>query len=309
VIFSFVAVAAADFSALQSEISFVDNVNSGYSVQFTLTNPTMESIEVPLHLTPLAGITADIFEIDGPGTVEYTGMIARRFAEEMLRVAAGQSVTGTADLSLDYSFSTTGTYKMTWRFGASPPVKIEVLNVYGNRRLAAMNITEAPNNFANCQAGERNQVLAADTQATTDCRNSFNCLNANSCTARYVTWFGVNNAGRYQQTTRNFNALQSEFNRGNYRIHCNPNNCPANTYAFVYPTDRTHVVYLCSVFWRIPGERAETLVHELSHFTDVASTQDFAYGQTACKNLARTNPANAVRNADNVCYFGRGYTE
>jgi len=304
------AVASADFSALQSQISFVNTLESGYSVEFTLTNPTMETIEIPMHLTPFAGITADIFEIAGPGVIEYTGMVARRFAEEMLRIAAGQSVTVTNDLSLDYSFSTTGTYKMAWRFGASAPTAIEVFHVYGNLRLAALNATfAAPNNFQNCLANERTQTLAADTQATTDCRNSFNCLNGNTCATRYVTWFGVRTDARYQQTTRNFNALQGEFNRGNYRIWCNPTNCPANTYAFVYPTDRTHVVYLCSVFWRIPAERAETLVHELSHFTDVASTQDFAYGQANCKNLARTNPANAVRNADNVCYFGRGYNE
>jgi len=302
-----VALAAADFSAIQSQIVFVDNIDSGYSVQFTLTNPTMEAIEVPMHLTPFAGITADIFEIVGYGSVEYTGLVARRYAEEMLSIAAGQSIVSTTDISMDYSFSAAGTYKMTWRFGAAAPTKIEVSNVYGNLRLAALNATEAPNQFTNCNANEQNQVRAADTQATTDCRSSFNCLNGNTCANRYVTWFGVRTDARYQQTTRNFNALQSEFNRGNYRIHCNPNNCPANTYAFVYPTDRTHVVYLCSVFWRIPAERAETLVHELSHFTDVASTQDFAYGQQPCKNLARTNPANAVRNADNVCYFGRGY--
>jgi peptidyl-Lys metalloendopeptidase len=303
-------VAAADFSQLQSQLSFVDGV-SGYSVDFTLTNPTMEAISVPIHLTPFDGITADIFEFAGPNAVTYTGMYAKRFAEEMLTIAAGQSATTTVDISFDYAFPATGIYKLLWRFGQSNPVKAEISTVYGDRRAAMRNTTDAegaPNNFVNCQATERTQTLAADTQATTDCRNSVACLNANSCAARYVTWFGVRTDARYQQTQRNFVAISNNFNSGNYRIHCNPTNCPANTYAFVYPTDRTHVVYLCSVFWRIPAERAETLVHELSHFTDVASTQDFQYGQSGCRALARSNPANAVRNADNVCYFGRGYT-
>jgi len=303
------SVAAADFDQLQAHLAFTDSFDAGYSVEFTLTNPTRNTIEVPMHLTPFDGITADIFELAGVGEVEYTGMVARRVGVDMFKIVAGQSVSTTVDISFDYSFSQAGVYKMNWRFGPAEPVKIEVSNVYGNRRFLASNSTEeAPNNFVNCNANERTNVLTADTRATQDARNSVSCLTANSCAARYVTWFGVRTDARYQQTLRNFQAIQRDFNSGNYRIHCNPNNCPANTYAFVYPTDRTHVVYLCSVFWRLPNERAETLVHELSHFTDVASTQDFAYGQGPCKTLARNNPANAVRNADNVCYFGHGYT-
>ncbi|HSN85774.1 MAG TPA: M35 family metallo-endopeptidase, partial [Thermoanaerobaculia bacterium] len=49
--------------------------------------------------------------------------------------------------------------------------------------------------------------------------------------------------------------------------------------------------------------KAGTLVHEASHFTVVAGTSDYAYGQTACKNLAISNPTNATRNADNHEYF------
>ena len=35
----------------------------------------------------------------------------------------------------------------------------------------------------------------------------------------------------------------------------------------------------------------------------VAGTQDYAYGQTACRNLAITNPTNATKNADSHEYF------
>ena len=49
--------------------------------------------------------------------------------------------------------------------------------------------------------------------------------------------------------------------------------------------------------------RAGTLIHELSHFTVVAGTSDFAYGQSAASRLARTSPSRAVRNADNHEYF------
>jgi peptidyl-Lys metalloendopeptidase len=41
----------------------------------------------------------------------------------------------------------------------------------------------------------------------------------------------------------------------------------------------------------------------MSHFDVVAGTDDFAYGQTAAKSLATSNPDDAVRNADNHEYF------
>lgn len=49
--------------------------------------------------------------------------------------------------------------------------------------------------------------------------------------------------------------------------------------------------------------QAGTLVHESSHFTANGGTDDHAYGQTACKSLALSSPANAVDNADSHEYF------
>jgi peptidyl-Lys metalloendopeptidase len=41
----------------------------------------------------------------------------------------------------------------------------------------------------------------------------------------------------------------------------------------------------------------------MSHFDVVAGTNDWVYGQSAAKNLAATNPTNALDNADNHEYF------
>ena len=45
------------------------------------------------------------------------------------------------------------------------------------------------------------------------------------------------------------------------------------TYAYVYPSDKTHIVYLCPVFFETNDEKPlskdskiGTLIHELSHF-------------------------------------------
>jgi peptidyl-Lys metalloendopeptidase len=49
--------------------------------------------------------------------------------------------------------------------------------------------------------------------------------------------------------------------------------------------------------------KAGTLVHEMSHFNVVAGTDDHAYGQSAAKSLALSNPDLALNNADSHEYF------
>ncbi len=41
----------------------------------------------------------------------------------------------------------------------------------------------------------------------------------------------------------------------------------------------------------------------MSHFNVVAGTDDWAYGQTACKSLATRAPKKAIDNADSHEYF------
>ena len=86
--------------------------------------------------------------------------------------------------------------------------------------------------------------------------------------------------------------------------------CPgteyADAYAYVYP-NQAYRVYLCGAFWAAPNagtdSRAGTIIHEVSHFTVVADTDDLAYGQTAAKSLAISSPSRAIRNADSHEYF------
>jgi peptidyl-Lys metalloendopeptidase len=46
-----------------------------------------------------------------------------------------------------------------------------------------------------------------------------------------------------------------------------------------------------------------TLVHESSHFTAHGGSTDIVYGQSGAKSLAKSNPAQAVMNADSHEYF------
>ena len=66
-------------------------------------------------------------------------------------------------------------------------------------------------------------------------------------------------------------------------------------------------IYLCGAFWAAPNtgtdSRAGTLIHESSHFTLNGGTADNAYGQTACRALAKSSPSKAIMNADSHEYF------
>jgi hypothetical protein len=100
-------------------------------------------------------------------------------------------------------------------------------------------------------------------------------------------------------------------------------------YAYVYPDDASHKIYLAPAFERAPltGEdsKAGTLSHEMSHFqdvgktsenlawydlydrfTDTGGTQDHVYGASGARQLAKDNPYNALRNADNFEYYVEG---
>ncbi|EEC00003.1 hypothetical protein MPER_00162, partial [Moniliophthora perniciosa FA553] len=70
----------------------------------------------------------------------------------------------------------------------------------------------------------------------------------------------------------------------------------SGTYAYVYPDD-FGVIYLCGAFWAAPNtgtdSRAGTLIHESSHFTAIAGTDDIVYGQSGARSLASSDPNNA----------------
>jgi len=82
----------------------------------------------------------------------------------------------------------------------------------------------------------------------------------------------------------------------------------STTYAFVQPNDTFfHNVHLCHLFDKAPAtgtdSKAETLTHEMSHFSDIGDTDDHAYGVRSCKRLAKKKPSDALNNADSFAYY------
>src|SRR6185295_20128626 len=91
-----------------------------------------------------------------------------------------------------------------------------------------------------------------------------------------------------------FNLIKAAFDTKPLTLDCS---CKKSYYAYVYPT-QPYKIYVCGAFWSAPlngtDSRSGTLVHEMSHFDVVAGTEDWAYGQTAAKSLAVSNPTKAL---------------
>jgi hypothetical protein len=88
------------------------------------------------------------------------------------------------------------------------------------------------------------------------------------------------------------------------------NRDPRKDFAHVNPADSSRRIHVGPLFWNAttpPDTKAGILVHELSHFHDIAGTRDYAYGWEA-EQLARHNGIHARRNADNIEYFVEEYS-
>jgi len=153
-----------------------------------------------------------------------------------------------------------------------------------------------------CTANERSQINTAHSTSRTMIGYAFDRVSEGGQTTQFRTWFGAFVQSRYTHTRDVIGRIRSN------NIFVGKCDDTKNVYAFVYPSDTQHNVYFCDAFWRAPNAgghdtKAGTVIHELSHFSRIGATQDYAYGTGAARNLATSNPARAVANADNYEYF------
>jgi len=268
----------------------------------------------------------------------YTGILMKRrpVTSDFVTLQPGQTIHATVDLLEGYWFPAEGHYTVSLRsyiyvflgelefaevainglqsFELYDLLSTESLTIYvsgvtpdpfvgaDDTLLGAVTIN------ANCNSSRANDLRTADTNSGTLISRVENYLGGSCNGGKYVEWMGQCDSNRYSTVRGNFNRIRSRHNAG-YRADCNGPSCSANTYAYVHPNDSTFTVYVCGAFWNAPlancnwDSKPGTIIHELSHFTSVAGTSDYAYGTTACRNLAIQNPANAIRNADNHEYL------
>lgn len=295
-------------------------------VTVTISNPGGSTVRLLRWFTPAGGIEEPVFSVKRNGeAVAYTGAYYKRppaTASDYITLKAGESITYSVNLGEYYDLSKSGDYQVSYTaasyhlftekgngFKSQDVLTSEAISLKVDGRNPKRPSTPPPpptpgsNVFDACSATQQVDITSARNQAKTYSSNSSIYLNTNTTGSRYTTWFGVYTSSRYSTVTNQFTKITEAFNNAAITYHCA---CKQPYYAYVYPT-QPYNIYLCKYFWLSPmagtDSKAGTLIHEMSHFNVVASTDDFVYGQTGAKNLAITAPNDAVMNADNHEYF------
>ena len=311
---------AGDLVVTISMVKTYYGENESPLVDVTITNVARNTVKFLSWALPTAEIEENLFAVKlGAARVVYTGAVYKRKApqaSDFITLASGQSMTGTVDLALVYDLSVSGQYTVQFDLVASklkgqatkdaPSIQSNTLSVAIDGRGGKPPVDTGP--YVKCNATQQGTLTSAKSTADLMSGAALTSLAGNPG-ASYTTWFGVYDADRYATAGQHFNAIHGAFDLQGSIAATIAFDCSCkkrNVYAYVYPT-KPYLIYLCGAFWaagpRGTDSQPGTLIHEMSHFQVVASTTDYGYGQAFCKDLALTDPAKAIFNADNHEYF------
>ncbi|CAF0950296.1 unnamed protein product [Adineta steineri] len=279
-----------------------------------------------------------LFEMTRDGKrVAYIGPVVKRrtpVAEDMVSLESGKSISTRVQISSVYNMTETGNYAIRFNVSIGPmlstssrllQIESDVISdstlVSPSATLFAVGrsnalITESAKvatqgkslipSYYKCSSTQETMISASIKSAASYSLSSIQYLSSvsSSGTTRYITWFGTYSSSNLATLKTQYNRINDVFNTKSMSFDCTCTE--ANTYAYVYPSI-PYKIHLCPAFWSAPttgtDTKGGTLVHETSHFTAVAGTSDYAYGQSACKTLAKSNPTKALDNADSHEYF------
>lgn len=292
----------------------------------TLKNHSSNDIYVLKWNTVLEErLSADIFTVHtGKDIAKYIGRVVKRSKpkdSDYVFFRAGEKRKVVIELPKYYDMDTKGKYEVGFkgilRYKASSKNKINTVKMSKNI-LPTLNIFFIPTekktlekvvkttNFNACSQSKKNILDSAHNAAITMSKEASDVMNAaaeNTSGERYTTWFGASNQNRQSRVTTQFSSIYTALDTQNIIFDCT---CTEDFYAYVYPS-QPFEIYICNIFWdaELTGtdSKAGTIIHEVSHFTVVASTDDHVYGQSGSQALAISNPENAVNNADSHEYF------
>jgi peptidyl-Lys metalloendopeptidase len=312
-------------------------------VQFTLKykNNGPDTAYIYRWAVPNGELQHPLFTVTQNGKkVQYLGLLAKRAppsAADAISLASGKEISATIDLSQAYDISKSGKYTVQFEMPAKhlfhtsssnsetqktssneadeSVLQSEPVTVFAEARSNTLIKNNQQSNTQQkslshtdigCSSSRQSAINAAIAEASKYADASKLYLEKNlGGTSRYTTWFGTYSSAHFTTVKNQYINISSVFTTKSITFDCST--CTmSNVYAYVYPS-MPYKIYLCSVFWMSPvsgtDSKAGTIIHELSHFTVVAGTQDNAYGQTACKALAKANPTKAINNADSHEYF------
>jgi len=283
---------------------------------------------------PSDRIEADMLEVTRNGEpVEYLGRLVKRpapTAADWVEIAAGSELAVTFDPTGVYDMAPRGHYTVTFKawqldvLTGDAEVLLDAGQAKGARRAAVPELVDSQaaefwfdgleveisveaegiGGYTGCSTNQMSRLQTAHSNAITYSNKAKQHLAANSRgSSLYTWWFGSYLKKRFSTVVSHYNAINSAFATKSVTYDCS---CTDDYYAYVYPS-RPYKIYVCNAFWQAPttgrDSKMGTLIHEMSHFKVVASTDDYVYGATGAHNLALSSPNKAVDNADNHEYF------
>ena len=314
----------ASVSAEKSALGKNDNV----TVRLTLTNTSSQPQMMLKWHTAFGEIEESLFEVTRDGVkVPYLGAHYKRGApkaSDYYLLKPGAAHTVRVELSDMYDMSITGQYTVSYRarslnlFGTSEKdmgeLKSGVTTLWidgaqPRGTVSAMEKGSEPPStmagtlaFSKCTTTQQQTIVSAMGAATT-MANGADAYMGGNLGARYTKWFGAADATRITKVKTNMAAIKDAFATKPVTVDCG---CKKTYFAYVYP-NQPYKIYVCKAFWTAPltgtDSKGGTLVHEMSHFTAVAGTDDWVYGQSGAASLAISDPAKAADNADSHEYF------
>jgi peptidyl-Lys metalloendopeptidase len=298
-------------------------------IEFVMANTSKEPVQVLRWQTPIDGIEHDLFRVMRNGSpVTYTGILAKRpepIAEDYIVIKPGEKISVAFDPSVAYDMTVRGEYTIQYhavldrvrrtkagveRFAVDVRSNSVLLWSEGLTDTPAFKakpqplFTEGTIAYESCATDQQATLQTAHSNATMISGLAVDHLAANpSGSSLYTTWFGAYTSTRFNIVSNNYDAIYDAFQNAPVTYNCK---CRRRVFAYVYPS-QPYRIYLCRVFWQVSplgrDSQAGTLVHEMSHFYVVASTDDYVYGASGAMDLAITNPDQAIDNADNHEYF------
>ena len=295
--------------------------NQDIIVTVTIRNTSRAWQYLPKWQTPFAGVQAPLFDVTRDGLpVSYLGIQVKRAPPtpaDFIALAPGAARSSRVELSALYRMDITGAYTIRYRTDRLPAATAPLAaSVWIDGRLprgmpessyepgagalpAGSGLT-----FSHCSNAQQDSIAASVQAAQSMAQDADTYLRAGVLADRYTNWFGPLDETRAAAVGRHFDAIRDAFATRPITVDCG---CTQSWYAYVYP-NQPYTIHVCKAFWTAPmtgtDSKGGTLVHEMSHFTVVAGTDDWAYGQGAAAALAGSHPDRAIDNADSHEYFG-----
>ncbi len=330
-VISSLAATGLEINLTSKQDSFLSD--NAVKVSVTFTNRSKEAMKFLKWETPFEGVEDNLFSVTLDGkTVTYIGRDYKRVLpteKDYLTLLPKESLTEEVNLADYYDFSATGNYNIKYNVATFDDNKT-VGYVGGNKnaesdstdlfiegrkptpradQVAAPGFVHGSSNFSSCSEGRMTDLTEAREWALYYADDSLTYLTAGFQNPRYTEWFGSFDVNRYFSVTDHFRNIRNAVHDQPMTFDCSCSQ--AGVYAYVY-SNSPYAVYLCNAFWTAPmigtDSKAGTLIHEVSHFSVVAGTNDAVYGQSAARNLASNDPARASNNADNHEYFAEAST-